>query len=275
MKTTRVILASTSILVGHALSGPVALAGATGTEPDAVTESDSSAPPPLERPWLYAGDARPAAPLQALALSRFTYTSTDSVTRPFASNVGTPGAMFELGGEVGLLPRLSLQATGTTGESGTAHALGTGGTAGLRVSLLPAEWDSTHLVVAAGYLRELSGGNGAWGRASLQQDVGRARFAGTVHGEHVFAQGRDSVDVMVILGTSYRVAGPLRLGVEYVGQDLEETLDDQAEGGPRHFVGPTAAVRLLGERLSVVGGPSFGLARAPSVLGRVAVAYSF
>lgn len=258
-----------------ALAGPVASAQPSGGSADAVVSGPPASPPPVERPWLYASAAEVPAPMQAVAISRLTYTSTDSVTRPFASNVATPGAMFELGGELGLLPRVSLQATGVTGESGTANGLGTGGTAGLRVSVLPSGWSSTHLVASTGYLRELSGGSGAWGQLSLQQDVGGARFAGTVHGEHVFAPGRDGLDVMVVLGASCAVARPLRLGVEYVGQDLEETFTYEGEGGPRHFAGPTAALRFFGERLSIVAGPAFGLNRAPSVLGRAALAYSF
>jgi hypothetical protein len=55
------------------------------------------------------------------------------------------------------------------------------------------------------------------------------------------------------------VAGPLRLGVEGVGQDMEEAFGQGAEGGARYFVGPTASVQLLGERLTIVGGPSVGL----------------
>jgi hypothetical protein len=273
MKALPAVLLHVSSLAGTALT--VASVAIADPSPPDVAAKDPSPPPPLERTWLYAGDAWVAAPLQSVATSRLTYTSTESATRPFASNVATRGAMFELGGEVGLLARLSLQATGVTGESGSAGAVGTGGTAGLRFSLLPTTWQTTHLVVGAGYLRELSGDSGAWTRLSLQQDFGRARLMGTVHGEHVFARGRDGLDVMVIAAANVRLTGPLRLGLEYVGQDLEEALDDQAEGGPRHFLGPTAAVQLFGDRLSLVGGPSVGLARAPSVLGRVGCAYSF
>ena len=38
-------------------------------------------------------------------------------------------------------------------------------------------------------------------------------------------------------------AGAFRAGVEYVGQDLEETFRDAAEGGARHFLGPIASVQ--------------------------------
>jgi hypothetical protein len=258
----------TTVAVARTAAGQAVPVQDTSTARESFTTA-------VERTWLYASPSDVAAPLQAVVLSRLSYTSTDSVTRPFASSVATPGAMLEVGGEVGVLPRLSLVATGVTGESGAGAALGAGGTVGLRVALFPASWEATRLAAGGGYLRELSGASGAWGELSLQQDVGRARFVGTVHGEHVLSPGRDALDVMVIAGASYRAAGPLRLGVEYVGQDLEETFDDEAEGGPRHFIGPTASARLLGDRLSLVGGPAFGLNRAPSVLGRMAIGYSF
>ena len=77
-------------------------------------------------------------------------------------------------------------------------------------------------------------------------------------------------------GVSYRVVGWFRAGVEWVGQDLEETFDDGAEGGARHFIGPTAALQLLQDRLTIVAGPSVGLSSgSPNVLGRLAVAYGF
>ncbi len=265
---------------------PLAAPPARADEP-AVDEASPEAGRPVydvDRSWLYVGDASVAAPLHAVADSHATYTSVgSSPTRPFASNVATPGAMFELGGEVGLIPHLSLAANGVAGEAGQPGAT-MGGTAGIRLSLLPDAW-STHAVVSGGYLRELGGdagplprgaGNGVWGRVSVTQDLGRARFATTVHGEHVVLAGRDALDVMVMAGVNYRVAGPLRAGVEYVGQDLEESFDDAEEGGVRHFVGPSASAQLLGDRLTIVGGPSVGLSYAsPRLLGRIGVAYSF
>jgi hypothetical protein len=264
------------------VSGLAPIAGAARADedgtlpPDQPKPGDDGAVYRLDRTWLYVDDASLPAPLHAVASTRVTYTSEGtSPTRPFASNIGTPGAMLEMGGEVGLIDRLSLTATGVAGESGTG-ATASGAVAGLRLSLLPASWRSARAVASAGYLRELQGNNGAWGRLSVTEDVGRARFAQTVHGEHIFAQGRDSVDVMVMAGATYRVLGPFRAGVEYVGQDIEESFDAEAEGGVRHFVGPTASVQLLDERLSIVGGPSVGLSYAsPKLLGRVGLAYSF
>jgi hypothetical protein len=72
------------------------------------------------------------------------------------------------------------------------------------------------------------------------------------------------------------VGGGFRVGVEYVGQDLEELIGAVAEGGARHFVGPTASVQLFSDRFTAVAGPSIGLSdRSPQALERVAVAYAF
>jgi hypothetical protein len=154
--------------------------------------------------------------------------------------------------------------------------------AGVRVGLLPLSLKNVHLVASAGYLREAwtqtapDGDNGVWGALAVSGDIYRLRMAATVHAEHVFAENRDAVDIMVQAGVNYRIVGPLRLGAEWVGQDLEETFSDEAEGGARNFVGPTAALQLLGDRLSITAGPSLGIGdRSPKVLGRLALAYGF
>jgi hypothetical protein len=101
--------------------------------------------------------------------------------------------------------------------------------------------------------------------------------AGNLHLEKVAALDRDGVDALALAGASYRALDELRVGVEYVGQDLEEAFEhDGAEGGARHFAGPTAAVDLHGGRLQIVGGPAFGLnERSPRTMGRVAVLVTF
>jgi hypothetical protein len=211
------------------------------------------------------------------AYSRATYTGNGgSPTRPFGADLAHPGGVFEMGAEVGLTNWLSIAATGYGATFAPTDNGSLGTLAGVRVAPLdPA--GSTHLVMSGGFLRELGGGSGAWGRVSLAQDIGRARIGTTVHGEHVFRSGRDDLDVMVMAGASYAVAGPLRLGAEYVAQDVEGAVDAvEAEGGMRHFIGPTAQVELLQRRLSIVGGPAIGLSRgSPPVLGRLGIGYNF
>jgi len=231
---------------------------------------------PVQRTLLYVDEARVPAPMQVATLSRVTVASGGAgFTRPFAANTASPGLSTELGGEIGLLPRLSLVASGVLGESPT-HAGAVGALAGARLSILPSAWTSTHAVVSAGYLRELSSASGAWARVTASQDFGRLRVASMVHAEHVFAAKRDGVDVMVSAGANVRVVDTLRLGAEYVAQDIEGAFDAEEVEGMRHFACGTATIALLRERLTLGVGPAFGLSpNAPRVLGRAQVGWSF
>jgi hypothetical protein len=204
--------------------------------------------------------------------------------------------MVQVGGELGVLPRLSVMAVTQMGLGGSdsVPSPNVGALAGLRFQVFPSSWQTLHLAVAGGYLRESwqgpvydddnhtwkpgnpNGDNGAWMQASFSGDFNRVRVAATVHGEHVFSAGRDPVDIMVQAGVSYRVVGAFRAGVEYVGQDIEESFSPGAEDGARHFIGPIASLQLLEQRLTLVAGPSVGITvQSPDVLGRFAAAYSF
>ncbi len=247
--------------------------------PDAVRPAEAPAAPAPPRPWAYADDATTPAPLHAVLSTHTTYSSAraTSTTRPFASNLASPGGLFEVGGEVGVLPTLALSATGVTGGAVGGEGMGAGMTAGLRLAPLAGTRLPIHAVVAAGFLREMAGANGFFGRVAATYDVGRLRMATTVHGERVLARGRDAVDVLVVMGALYKIAGPLRAGVEYVAQDLEGFVDrEEAEGGVRHFVGPTAALELLDTRLTLVASPGVGLSYAtPRAVGRIGLSYAF
>ncbi len=152
---------------------------------------------------------------------------------------------------------------------------------GTRLQLLPSSIERTHLVASGGWLHEgwneaPAAGEGAWAQLTLTHDAGRVRIGSTVHAEHVFAPGRDDLDVVVQLSASYRVARSFRLGAEYVGRDLEELVADGADAGAKHYIGPTASVDLLRERVTLVAGPALGLSDfGPSVLGRVALSCGF
>lgn len=298
-------LTAATLLAGHA---------ARADDPvDQVKPDDSASRHAIDRTWLYADDARVAEPMTVTTTGSLSYTNVgNSPSRivtafpgcsapcnaynAFGANTATPGGMFQIGGELGLVPRLSVMGIAQMGTGGSdgVPSPNVGALAGLRFDVLPPEWRTTHLTLSGGYLREswqgpvyvddthswtpgsAGGDNGAWVRAAFSADFRRLRVATTLHGEHVFAAGRDAVDVMVQAGASYRVAGDFRAGVEYVGQDVEETFSPGAESGARHFVGPTASMQLLDHRFTVVAGPAVGLtARSPDVLGRLAASYSF
>jgi hypothetical protein len=111
---------------------------------------------------------------------------------------------------------------------------------------------------------------------TASQDFGRLRVASMVHGEHVFAGKRDGVDMMLMAGANVRVVDVLRVGAEYVAQDIEAAIDPAEAEGMRHFLGGTASVALINERLTIGAGPALGLSpNAPRLLGRAQVAWSF
>jgi hypothetical protein len=280
---------------------------------DKPTTDDDAERHVIDRTWLYVDDARTAAPMTLIATSSVSYTSVGNspsrIVNPFpgcvapcntynsfAANTATPGGMLEVGGEFGIVQRLSVMAVAQIGLGGSddTPSPSAGGVAGLRFQVLPSEWHNTHLVVSGGYLREAwqgpvydddtntwhggspNGDNGAWVQASFSGDIDRLRMAATVHGEHVFSPGRDPLDIMVQAGASYRIVGDFRGGLEYVGQDLEESFSPGAEGGARHFLGPIASLQLIGDRLTMVAGPSIGLTvHSPDFLARLALSYSF
>jgi len=273
-----------------------------------VVPAGPEAPRAIDRTWLYADDARIAPPMTVIGMTSTSYTDVGSspsriagVVVPtrysaFAANTAQPGVMFTAGGELGLLRGVSVVALGQLGLDGENGTSG-GAIVGLRVRVSPAGWQHLRLVLSGGYLRESWGGpvysddagkwtpgspngdNGMWGQAAISGDVGRLRLVGNLHAEHVFADGRDPLDVMVNLGATYRVAGAFRAGAEWVGQDLEEAFTPGAEGGARMFVGPIASLQLLDERLTLVGGPAVGFSQAsgqaPGFVGRVAASYGF
>jgi hypothetical protein len=258
-----------AVLLGASSAAAQSAAPATEMEPAPPSHGGPAIAP---RPWLYLDDPSLPAPMRAVVTSRATYTKDSSPTRPFGANLARPGGVVELGGEVGLIDHLSLAAS----AFGGGEQLGVGGMAGLRFAPFEGTWKTTHAVVSGGWLHELNGSDGAWLRLSLAQDIQKLRLGVTAHGEHVFASGRDGVDALVMAGASYAIAGPVRAGVEYVAQDLEGALRDDAEGGVRHFVGPQVALELLDKRLSIATGPAFGIGpQSPPFSGRLAIAYEY
>ncbi len=97
------------------------------------------------------------------------------------------------------------------------------------------------------------------GRLAASYDIDRLRVASNLHAERVFAEGRDPIDILVLAGLSYRVMNEIRVGAEYVGQDLEEAFDNGAEGGPRHYLGPSLALNLMSDSIQLVAGAGMAL----------------
>jgi hypothetical protein len=251
--------------------------------PAAAPERDAEQPAAgdpfrmVRRPWLYAADPSAPPPGHVLASLSVGYAEVNrGAARPFAGNIAHAGGVLSAGGEVGVLRFASLHAEGLlAGDGGKVNA---GAMIGASFYPLPATFPVT-FALSGGYLRELGGDSGAWGRASVGGDLGKARLVLTALGSHVFAPGtekRDGVDLLLTAGASYALGDIVRVGAEYVVQDLEGAWDpDEAEGGIRHFLSPMASLTLA-KHVYINGGPAFGLSKeSPRVLGRIAATYAF
>jgi hypothetical protein len=131
--------------------------------------------------------------------------------------------------------------------------------------------------VQGGGLREgESASFGVWMRGMGSVDIGPVLIEANVYAEHVFSPGRDAADFMGELGADYRVLPFLRLGAEWVGQDLEETFDAGAEGGSRMGVGPDIAFDLDRGRYQIVVAGLAGLnSISPTAIVRAGLLGSF
>ena len=242
---------------------------------DRVVEEEEDLWHGASRPWLYAADPTGPDPYHLVAALGIAYAQIDrGAARPFAADLAHAGAVFDVALELGVASWASLQAQGLLAGESESRPLSAGTMVGASIFPMP-DGLPVDLATSAGYLRELGGGNGVWGRVGVAGDIRLVRLGFTALGEHVFEPGRDGVDIMLTSGASLAL-GPARLGVEYVVQDLEGAWEpEEADGGIRHFVGPTAAVELAG-RVQIVAGPAFGLAQgSPDVLGRLAATSAF
>lgn len=126
----------------------------------------------------------------------------------------------------------------------------------LLARVLKAEAHVVDLRAGAGVRHEYSGTNVLLGRASIGRRFKSIMAYGNVLLEKPLSSDRDAVDIMFTLGASYDLSRSLRIGLEAVGQDLEGFWDDEeAEGGARLFVGPTASLAIEGTPWNItVGG---------------------
>lgn len=233
-------------------------------------------PAQAHRPWLYSADPTAPIPGHAITSLGVGYAQVDrGAARPFAADVAHAGAVFNVSAEVGVARWLSVHAEGLLSGQGDGSGMSAG--AFLGVSAFPfARRIPVDVAVSAGYLRELGGDNGLWGRVAVAGDIGPARLTLNALAEHVFASNRDEIDFLLTSGASFSLTSYARIGAEYVVQDLEGAWDpEEADGGIRHFIGPNA-VLILFRGVQLSGGPSFGLAQgSPSLMGRIMATYTF
>jgi hypothetical protein len=241
-----------------------------------IAPVDSSDTGRYQRPFAFMDDpSLPSAKHAAISYALGVGSSAGAL-RPVQATPNGSALVHSLGVDIGVLPRLSVFTNAyleqpISGSSITTGAVAVGG------RLLVTKPSSTHLRVAikTAFLRDFAGGLGGFVQATGSYDLGRFRLAATAHVEKIFAPGRDAIDLVAVLGASVRVATPLRLGVEYIAQDLEEIGGDGAEAGMRGFIGPDLALTLLRNRLLIAAGSAVETARHPSVVGRGTLTYLY
>jgi hypothetical protein len=247
--------------------------------PDVALKS-REAPAPVhaeQRPFVYLTDPSTPSARDASIEVAMQGASGVQATRPLPSQVAARGMVWGVTATYGVTRWLAPFVTGLAGQRvDGSHDPSTTAQAGVRLQLTPPS-SRLRVGVTAAWSREFDGANGGFVRASASYDIGRVRLAGNAHVEKVFAAGRDSVDLLAFGGVSVRATDVLRLGAEYVGQDLEDAFErNEAEGGARHYAGPVASLELAHGALWITGGPAFGLQRQnQSLMGRLSMLAAF
>ena len=269
---------TSAVAVAACVAAVAAVARAADDRGSGASVTPAPASAPVEQPFLYMVDPHGPAARQVVAGYGLAFSSTAGAIRPIPGNFDAEGLVHTLSLEVGVLDRLRVFA-----QTMIAQSLGSASDVnavalqlGARLVVTPPSWQRFRLMVSGAFLREFGAALGAYGELTASYDVGRVRIAAALHGERVFAAGRDPIDLYGVAGVSVRVARMLRLGVEYVAQDLEEADGDaDAEGGTRHYLGPDIALSLHNNRLLLSAGAAVQAAERPGLLARAAVTYVY
>jgi hypothetical protein len=238
---------------------------------------DTRPAPTAEQPFLYLVDPHGPAARQVMTGYSLAFSSNEGAIRPIPGHFDAEGVVHTLALEVGVLSRLRLYGTTMIAQPiGTSDVGAVALQAGARVLLTPPAWQRFRLMLEGAFLREFGSDVGLIGEVTGTYDLGRVRLAMAVHAEHLFAAGRDAVDLYSVAGASVRVLPIMRVGVEYVAQDLEAAFEDEeAEGGARHYVGPDVAFALHKNHLLLTAGTAVQIASAPGILARATLNYVY
>jgi hypothetical protein len=182
-------------------------------------------------------------------------------------------------GAVGIVDRLQLQGTLVASDDPTNGFHFNEGHVDAMVQLLkPRRRFPVAISVGAGYQIDAVYDSAITGVVAISADFGRVNVVADLRAAHYFAPGRDPIDVFITAGALVRATRWLRVGAEYVGEELEgvDGADRDNSPGGRHYVGPTAVVQLLHGRLrlNATGGVVLVQDRA-GALARGGLAYLF
>jgi hypothetical protein len=251
-------LVATPLPIATPDATPEATEGAsTNPTPDAPLTDGSTRSNPPERGFLFAVEPSVPDPGHAVVSLGMGNVARTGEERP----VGSGQVFPTLGGEVGLLSRLSLYAEGgvvviqdgNPGQLSSPFMLDTGA----HILLTDPNSRMWRLSVRPSVSYDVTG---AWTgnfTGTLAWNYQSFRVATSVMGSHTFQNGSDPVDLQATLGATYALPLGFRVGVEGVVSDLEELMQPGAEGGASAFAGPTAG--WAWGRVQLVAGPAFGI----------------
>jgi hypothetical protein len=257
---------------------PAPIGEASGASRGASGEAvPSRMPAPIvEQSFLYLIDPHGPSPRQVMAGYALAFSSSAGAIRPIPGHFDQEGVVHALSLEAGVVPRLSIYANTMIAQAIGQSEVGTVAVqAGARVLLTNPRTQRLRIVLQGAFLREFGSSMGVIGEVTGSYDIGRVRLAAALHAEHVFAPGRDPIDLYAVTGVSVRVLPLLRVGAEYVAQDLEAADGDDAERGVRHYLGPNLALSLYDHHILVTAGAAAQAAARPGVLARAALTYVY
>jgi hypothetical protein len=258
------------LLAGLALAAPARADESPEAAVRALVARDLAASGQVaeEHPFAWVVDPSTVQAGRASLSYSFGLASGGAPDRPVPIEIAPSATSHQIGLSYGVTDRLAPFATATL-----VQGHGTSLAAGVKLQLTPTDAPLRAAVLGAVLREGASGQGGGWLRLAGSWDTGPVRLAATVHAEKVLAPGRDAVDLMAMAGTSVRLAGGVRVGAEYVGQDFEAS---DAEGGARHLVGPNLAFDVDRGRVQFVVATGFGLTpRSPRATVKAGLSGAF
>jgi hypothetical protein len=180
--------------------------------------------------------------------------------------------MAWVGAAIGVYDRIEIDGNFQFGDDPTNGFAFNQARLDVRVQVLKAHFPVA-ISIGAGYQADALLQNAITGVIAMTATLGRFDLTLNVRGAHYFHPGRDPFDIFVTAGALVRATHWLRLGAEYVGEELEPDDDD---GGGRHYVGPTVVLLFLHQRLrvSATGGAVIDH-RQLGPLARASIGYRF
>lgn len=235
-----------------------------------------------DRPFVLLVDtAGPAEPEVEALYGLSVGASTSGAVRLVDPTVGRQGVVQQVGVQVAAAEWIALGAYGlmSLANEDDDPVTASGGGYAHFTFLRPDELthDGGSLGVVAGVHRELEGVVAATSTLVGGWTEGRFDAGGNLLLERRFTSDADPLDVIVRFAATYAVLPELRFGLEYVGQDLEDLVEEEeAEGGAVHIIAACATLRLLDGDLELGIAPGIAItATDVGFVGRFVASYRF